>query len=529
MTKALFRKQMMEVFSWIYKDRKTGKHRTTQGMIGFGLLYLFLFGFLGVVFFMAAVGLCEPLVEMGMGWLYWCLMGLISVFFGVLGSVFNTYASLYQAKDNDLLLSMPVPPSRILLVRLFGVYTMGLMYELIVMIPTQIVWFLTVPFSPVGAVCVILIPIVLSVFILVLSAVLGWVVALIAGHLKRKNIITVFISLAFIITYYYVYSQAYSMLQTILSNAAAVGNTMKSALYPLYQMGLAAEGNILSMLIFTAIIGALFLIVYAVLSRSFLKLATTNRGAARTVYKERKSKAGTVSGALLRKELRRFLGSANYMLNCGLGILFMPIAAGLLVWKAELLREILAEPLLQQYIPLIAVGGICMVAAMNDMTAPSVSLEGKNLWLAQSLPVTAKQALQAKLSLHLILTIVPAIPLIAVVEWLIKPTPLVGVLIPIVTVLFILLMAAFGLFINLKMPDLNWTSEIVPIKQSMGVVIALFGGWAIIVALGGLYFLLKNVFRVEAYFTLVCGMLLASCVLLLRWLQTRGARIFETL
>ena len=137
--------------------------------------------------------------------------------------------------------------------------------------------------------------------------------------------------------------------------------------------------------------------------------------------------------------------------------------------------------------------------------------------------------MQAKLSLHLILTIVPAIPLIAVVEWLIKPTPLAGVLIPIVTVLFILLMAAFGLFINLKMPNLNWTSEIVPIKQSMGVVIALFGGWAIIVALGGLFFLLKNVFSVEAYFALVCGMLLASCVLLLRWLQTRGARIFETL
>ena len=36
------------------------------------------------------------------------LMGLLAVFLGAFGSVFNTYSGLYLAKDNDLLLSMPM-------------------------------------------------------------------------------------------------------------------------------------------------------------------------------------------------------------------------------------------------------------------------------------------------------------------------------------------------------------------------------------------------------------------------------------
>lgn len=529
MTRALFKKQMMEVFSWLYKDRKTGKMRSARGIAVYALLYLLLFGCLGSAFYACANMLCQPLVAAGMGWLYWCLMGLLTVFLGVFGSVFTTYSTIYQAKDNDFLLSMPVPASKIILVRLFGAFAIGMMYELIVAVPAQIVWFRTAPFNLVGAVCVVLIPLVLSLLVLTLSAVLGWVVALIAGRLKRKNFVVVLASLAFIAIYYYAYAKAYSMLQTLLQNAEAVGTKMKAVLYPLYHMGLAAEGNLLSMVIFTAIIAACFGIVYWVLSRSFLKLATTNRGGAKTVYKERKAQARSVSGALLQKELRRFTGSANYMLNCGLGVLLMPIAAVLLVWKADQFREILIQPMIQPYIPLLAVAWVCMLATMNDMTAPSVSLEGKNLWLLQSFPVSGKQVLKAKLTLHLLLTLIPAALLIVAVEWLVKPTLFYAVIIPVAAALFIVLMGIVGLTVNLKMPNLNWTSEIVPIKQSAGVMIALFGGWVILAALGGVYFLLKDVLTVAVFLLLACVLLAVCCWLLLRWLMTKGARIFETL
>ncbi len=528
MTKALWKKQMMEVFSWLYTDKKTGKLRTAKGIAGYVLLYLVIFGFLSVMFGVAAVMLCEPLLSVDMGWMYWCLMGSIAVFFGVFGSVFNTFASLYQAKDNDLLLAMPIPVRHILLVRLFGVYAMGLMYELMVMIPTLIIWFIHAPFSPLGTVCAVLIPLVLSVFVLVLSAVLGWVVALISGKLKHKNIITVIISLAFFVVYYYFSTQAYVLLEALVRNAQAVGGKIKIAMYPLYHMGLAAEGNLLSMLVFTGIIAALFLLVYWVMSRSFLKLATTNRGAAKAVYKEQKVNSRSVGGALLSKELRRFLGSANYMLNCGMGILFMPVAAGVLIWKAEAVRGFMAM-IPQGYAPLIAVAAVCILSSMNDMSAPSVSLEGKNLWLLKSLPVSGSQALMAKLKLHLVLTLIPAAVLVVALEWVIQPEVLLAILIPVVSGLFILLMGSLGLTINLKTPNLNWTSEIVPIKQSVGVMIALLGGWAMVVGLAGLYIPLRNALSPAVYLAMVSGLLLVVDAVLIRWLMTKGARRFETL
>ena len=529
MTRALFRKQMMEVFSWLYQDKKSGKHRSAKGVIGWALLYLLIFGFLGAMFGFAAAALCEPLLAAGMGWLYWCLMSLIAIFFGVFGSVFNTYSSLYQARDNDLLLSMPIPVRKILLVRLSGVYAMGLMYELIVMIPTALIWLAEAPFSLMGTVHVLLIPLVLSLLILALSALLGWAVAQLAARVKHKNLLTVLISLVFIAAYYYVYASAYSFIQVLLLHLDAVGSALKTALYPLYHMGMAAQGSVGSMLIFTAILAAAAALPYWILSRSFLKLATDKRGADRRVYREQTIKIRSVRRALLQKELRRFTGSANYMLNCGLGIVLMPAAAVVLVWKAEFVRNFLSMPAIQPYLPLLAAATICLLTTMNDMAAPSVSLEGKNLWILQSLPVSGRQALTTKLELSLLLTWLPALPLVIVVEWLIRPSLLHGVLIPLVAAAFSALMAELGLALNLKMPSLHWTSEIIPLKQSAPVTVTLFGGWLIVTALAGVYVLLRTAVSVTAYFILLSAALLIAAGGLHRWLTTKGAKIFEEL
>ena len=194
MTKALFKKQMMEVFSWLYHDRKSGKNRSKTGTILFGVFYFVLiFGVLGSVFYFMSKMLCAPLMSAGLGWLYWSIMGMVTAALGVFGSVFNTSASLYQAKDNDLLLSMPVPVPQILAVRLMGVYLMGVIYELMVILPALIVWL-----QNGGSLWALQLPIVVSVLVLVLSCILGWVVALIASRVRNKNIITVILSLVFI-------------------------------------------------------------------------------------------------------------------------------------------------------------------------------------------------------------------------------------------------------------------------------------------------------------------------------------------
>lgn len=528
MTKALLRKQLLEIFSWVYKNNKTGKRRSLKGVVGYILLYIGLFGFLSVVFGVCGTMLCEPLCDAGMGWFYWCLMSLLALFFGVFGSVFNTYGTLYMAKDNDFLLSMPVPISKILIARLSGVYAMGLMYELIVMIPAVIVWLWKARVAVLGVIFTLLLPVVLSVHVLVLSAVLGWVVAMIASRLKHKNIITVLISLAFIAVYYFVCGQASNALQVLLQEPERIGARMKWICIMLYHLGRAAEGRVLSMGIATALTAVLLLLTYWVLKKSFLKLATANNGSAKAAYWEKAVRIKSVDAALLQKELRRFTGSSNYMLNCGLGTVFLPLAAVMLLLKHQELNSV-CELLPRELLPMLALSAACMLSTMNDLTAASVSLEGKNLWLLQSLPVSGRTVLKAKLRLHACLTIPPVALLIAAIAWMIKLTVLETVLVFANGCLFVLMMGALGLMLNLRLPNLSWTNELVPVKQGMPVFIALFGGWILTAVLAGLYYMLSRIAPVNCCFLVCLLLLLVAWRWMCRWLNTKGTEILGTL
>lgn len=531
MTKALFKKQLLEAFSWVYYNQKNGKRRSGGGLIGFLLLYGLLFAFLAVIFYMVANQLCGPLTAVGMGWLYMALMGLMGVMLGVFGSVFSTYSSLYLAKDNDLLLAMPIPPGTMLMARLSGVYAVGLMYELLVMAPAVIAYGIHGNPPVLGMIFAILIPFVLSVFVLTLSCALGWVVALVSSRLKNQKIVTVFLSLAFIAAYYYFYGNAYQILEGILANPAAAGQAVRSALYPLYQMGMAAQGSVSGMLIFTAIVLAIFAVAWVILSRSFLRLATTNRGEKKARYVEKQAKAVKPDRALLTKELRRFTGSAGYMLNCGLGIVMMVLAGVVLLVKQDAVQALLAQ-VPAQYRDVIALGAaaaLCTITCMNDMAAPSVSLEGKSIWLTQVLPVSGWQILRAKLRMHLLLTWIPAAVLTLCLELLLRPTPAFAVLLPATVGLFVLFVAALGLAVNLKLPNLHWTNEMVPLKQGAAVMVALLGGWVLILALGVLYYFIMRWVSPLVYLLCAAGLFLAAAAALLAWLKTKGAKIFETL
>ena len=79
MTKVLLKKQMMELFSFFWQDKKKNKNRTGISLVMFLMLYVVLFGALAVIFYMIADPLCEPLAGAGMAWLYFSLMGLMGI------------------------------------------------------------------------------------------------------------------------------------------------------------------------------------------------------------------------------------------------------------------------------------------------------------------------------------------------------------------------------------------------------------------------------------------------------------------
>ena len=97
------------------------------------------------------------------------------------------------------------------------------------------------------------------------------------------------------------------------------------------------------------------------------------------------------------------------------------------------------------------------------------------------------------------------------------------------SLLSVLLLALFGLTMGLKMPNLTWTNELAPIKQSMNIMIALFGGWFYALALGGLFLWRGWRIGANAYLIIALAVTAAASAALWVWLKKKGTKIYETL
>ena len=528
MLKLLLKKQLMEVFRSYFYDAKKNKARSKGTTIAYIVMFVLLMvGVLGGMFAVLANVMCGQLAEMGLDWLYFVIMGMMAVFLGAFGSVFNTYSGLYLAKDNDLLLSMPIPVRIIMASRLLNVYLLGLMYSGIVILPVIIVYWCTVPLTAGIILGGVVLLIVISLFALALSCVLGWVVAKISLKLKNKSFITVLVSLVFFGLYYFVCFRSQALIGSLLLNAASVGDKIKGSVYPLYLFGRVGCGDGAAMLIVSAVLA----LVWYLIARSFLNIATASGNTAKAVYREKAAMQTSPAAALLRKELGRFTASPLYMLNCGLGTVFLLILAVAALIKGRevflMMNALFAGS--EDFVPVLAALCLCLLAGSNDITAPSVSLEGKSLWIAQSLPIDPWQALRAKLGLHLLITELPLMLCAACVAAVSGLDFLHAVLVVVVPMVYVVLSAAFGLFMGLKRPNLTWTSEVAPIKQGLAVFLSMFGGWVLAAGLGFLYYALMAHLGAAAFLLAATALFIVLALVLLRWLKTSGAKIYAHL
>ncbi len=532
MLKTLVKKQMMEIFRGYFYDAKKNKKRSKLSMIGYMILFgVIMIGLLGGMFTFLSMTICPALSSAGMGWLYFAIMGLLSIFLGVFGSVFNTYSGLYLAKDNDLLLAMPIPVRTLMVSRLLGVFLLGFMYAAVVIVPAVIVYWI---FAPVN-VSVILGGVVLialiSIFVLTLSAALGWVVAKISLKLKNKSFITVILSLLFLAAYYFVYYKAQALITLLVENAAVYGMKIRGSAYLLYLFGCVGAGDWLAMLIVTVTQAALLALTMWGIARSFLKIATATGKSDRKVYRETRTEKRSAFAALFSKELARFTGSPNYMLNCGLGTLFLPALGVFLLIKGSSFLGSLSEFLSEcpGALPVLLCAAVCMVSAMNDSAAPSVSLEGRNLWIAHSLPIAPWDALKAKLSVQLLIT-APVVLFCSVCMLIAaKCSILESIFVLVLPQLFVLFSALFGLTLSILSPNLTWTSEIAPIKQSLPVAISLLQGWVYGILMALLYLFAASSLGAALYLLLFTLATLAASAALYLWLRHKGSARFAAL
>ena len=531
MTRILVRKQLAEIFRTYFYDAKKNKARSKGAVIAYFILFAFIMvGLLGGMFTFVSI-LLRGTIASGYGWFYYLMLALVAICLGAFGSVFNTFSGLYLSRDNDLLLSMPIPVRSIMVSRLLTVFLMGLMYSGCVSIPAAIVYLATAGFSLGALVGAVMFVALIAVFVLVLSCLLGYGVARLSLKLKNKSFMTVVFALLFIAIYYFAYFKAGSFVSEIVANIALYGESLHAAAPLVFGIGRAFEGDLLSLLLVTLAVAALLALTWYVLSRSFLKIATATGKTDRKVYRESRAKKKSVIAAMLGKELGRFTGSANYMLNCGLSTLLLPIAGILLLVRGGAVAEVLGEVFGSSgSVPVLLTAAVCLLCSMNDMAVPSVSLEGKSLWVSRSLPVDAWTALRAKCGMQLLLTVPGAVFAALCSAIVTRSDLLTGLLMVVFCAIFASFSAYLALYIGLHNVNLVWTNEISVIKQGVQILVALLAGWLLPVLFVLPYMLLLNGdFNPTAYLALASLLFAAAALVFRRWLRTKGVMRFESL
>jgi len=535
MLKTLIKNEMFRLCSLYFYNSKKKTLRSTGGIIGMIVLFLFIFASVSFAF----VGMSEMFIsfaELGLSWFYFLFFALVAIGLGTIGSVFFTYSGLYQAKDNEFLLSLPIRSSKILFVRMLSIYGTTLIFEAIPLIPSYIVYWIKIKTTPLQVAIQIVFFFILGLLILGLTCLLGFVVAIISTKLKNKTFITVFLIFGFLGAYYFVYFKINSYLQLIVQNVEKYSNSISKYFF-LLQLGELFTGKIDSFLIISAISLVFFALVYFILSISFIKIVTNNSGAKKTVYVEKKSKTLSIDNALLKKEFKRFFGSVAYLTNCGFSIVIMIVGAVYIFIKSDMIYTSINNLLnmldIKEYLSLFLACAVSFVSSTIDITAPSISLEGKNLWILQTSPIKAESILKAKLKLHYILSVFPIILVIISISYALKLDALSILLILLFNFVMIILFANLGLALNLKVPNFDWENETVPVKQGFPIMICFFGGWFISLLSGaGGYFIKRYIYNnlnITYYFIVIIVIFSIVSVILRKWNLTKGSKIFEKL
>lgn len=523
---------MQAMVSFMFRGLFNKKKSSKLLVLLFAALMLYAYASFFILFAMMFNSLVLPLSNSGLGWLYFSIAGIVAFALCFIGSIFTTQTQLFDARDNELLLSMPIPPGYILASRMTMLFFQNVFFELLVALPAGVVYFMNVRASAAGLMFFVLLFMLLPFLVLTLSCLFGWVIALISSRMRNKSLVTIVFSLSFLFGYFYIYSQANNYLNSIIQNGTAVAEALKRVAFPAYHFGYAiAERSAVSLLWFFISAILPFCLLYFVLSKSFLMIITTKKGTVRIKYREKALKVSGIKKALVIKELRHFIASPMYMLNGALGVVFTVILPFALLFKKEQIFGMLAGiPDFESMTGPAAVVALCFLAATNIISAPSVSLEGKNLWIAQSFPVDGGDILLSKAYAHMTVCLPATVFASVFLSFILKPTPVMIFLLIAVPAMMTIFQALLGVAVNLRFPKFDWISETVAVKQGISSVITMFASMGIAAVPVILYInVLKNLLPPELCIALFAVVLAAASAAMYLYLKTKGNAKFSFL
>ena len=215
-----------------------GKKKKTGGIA------LTVFGLIMYLLFINAitastVGLGAVILkESNQEWLIISLAMGVAFFLCFLGSVFMAQQQIYESKDNEMLMSMPIKPGQIILSRIFAIAVFNLIYALPFFTGTVLGHSLALNSIEVIPIIILLLCyIAMVVFVTMLTSLLAWGVSIILSKITNKTIISTVLYLIFFAIYFYSIFNLDNIGEAVEQNADKISSGIMTFARPLYYMG----------------------------------------------------------------------------------------------------------------------------------------------------------------------------------------------------------------------------------------------------------------------------------------------------
>lgn len=409
------------------------------------------------------------------------ITSLLVMFF----TLFKASGTLFAFKDYDMLMSLPVQISSVITSRFLLMYGMNVIFSLVIMLPMGVAYCLLshpqMIFYGIWLIAIFITPLVP----MTIAAVLGALISAISSKFKHTNVVNIMLSFVITIGLMGVGMSAGTIgpSQIDIQKLASLGTMLSHKMNQIYPLSSIFEkavcryniGAFLSFIIISVMWYYVFVKIVSIKYTGINTGLTSHQ--TKSNYKLQSLKVSSQFMALYRKERKRFFSSYLYVLNMGMGAVLLLVASiASFILGIDKLQQLIGipdiKPIMINFMPF----GISATLAMTCTTAVSLSLEGKNLWILQSAPVKAATIYRSKMAVNATILLPVSLLSSLLMTLCLKSDIMSSVWIFVTPLTYVSLTCVWGIFINLKMPNFTWESEVAVIKQSMSSVVGILGG-----------------------------------------------------
>lgn len=447
-------------------------------------------------------------------------------------TIYKAQGMLFNSKDYDLLMSLPIKNSTILASKIIILMSLNTVITTLILVPASIVYFI---YNGTLTWVYFLILIVSLVFVpmipIIISSVIAIIITFISSRFKHKNIATVILGMVISLGIIMACFSSQKYINEFIANS----ETISAGIYKIYPPALYLKealinNDVINLFKFIIISIVPFIIFIGAFAKTFKvingKMSETYRKAN---YKIGKLEQRSVLKAITIQELRRYLATPIYISNTAFSMVLLLVASvATLFLNPEQITEIVGYPELEKCIPMVALALLIFTIGLSCTTNSSISLEGNRLWIIKSLPIETKEIFKAKILMNLIVTvpatIVSNILLFIGLRYEFKYL----IFNLLISLIFAVISAILGLIVNIYFPKLDWTNPTRVVKQSISVFITMiFTLGVVLLGIGlAIWFKVSNFIM---FLSIVTIILLVVLVVSWKVLITEGVSQFRKL